>query len=167
MLFRKNKKKYEINMDMADNALQNILNTCKQSPNVIPLNQIVTRQKVSTRFYERLAKLASLLLLLTFLLPVYIIPLSRLTGDFFTPEPVTLVHHYQEGDILFLEFSGDNIQYNDAHMVTNDGETYYPLSIDKKGKRISFPYLEGQEILFHIPVKNSQEVQLLLTPVYE
>lgn len=167
MSFHKRKKKYELNMDMADNTLQNILSSCNRSPNILPLNQIVTRQKVSTRLYERLTLIASVLLLLTFLLPLYIIPLSRLTEAFFTPAPVVLVHHYLEGDSLYLEFSGDNIAFEDAYMVTTDGETYYPLSYDQADKRICFPYPEGEEILFHIPVKNSQEIQLLLTPIYE
>ena len=167
MLFRKKAKNYEINMDMADNALQNILSSCKQSPNVIPLNQIVKRQQLSTRLYERLAIIASVILLLTFLLPVYLLPLSKLTDGLFTPEPVRLTQHYQEDNTLTLMFSGDNILFKEAYMEIDGSEIYYPISFDKKGKTICFPYYEGKEVLFHIPVKGANEVQLLLTPVYE
>lgn len=159
--------KYQISMDTANATLQNVLTACNQSPNAIPFAKIVQTQKVNTRIYGKLISLASLLLLFTFLLPVYILPLSDITTDFFAPKPVTLVHHYLEEDVLYLEFNGDNIVYQQAYMVTEDGEKHFPLSYDEHKKNMSFTYFSGQEILFHIPVRDANEVQLLLTPVYE
>lgn len=167
MLFRRKNKNYEMNMDMANSTLQNVLTSCRQSPNIIPFQQIVEKQTVTTRIYKRLIIVVSILLLLTFLLPLYILPLCRMTEGYFTPAPVILTNHYTQDDILYLEFSGDHIQFDKAYMVTANDETYYPISFDKQKKCICFPYIEGQKIVFHIPVKNSQEVQLLLTPVYE
>ena len=108
-MFCHKNKKYQMDMDTANAALQNILAACDQAPNTIPFDKIVLRQKANTKPYNRLIVLTAVLLLLTFLSPLTIVPIATRLEPYFTPKPIKLVKDYIEDDILYLQFSGDDI----------------------------------------------------------
>lgn len=156
--------KYQMNMDVANTALQNILNTCNQSPNTIPFDKLILRQKLNTRIYDRILLIISILLFLTFASPLIVVPVSTLAENIFVAKPVEILGNYVEDDTIYFELTGDNILYHDAYMITESGEQYSALSYDQKEQIICFPYFTNQEINFFIPVKNDTTIHLLLSP---
>jgi len=164
MFLRKNQK-YQIDMDTANAALQNILAACDKAPNTIPFDKIVLRQKADTKSYNALLIITATFLLFTFLSPLTIIPISHCFEVFFTPEPVTLISDYVQDDMFYLKFSGDNILYEQAYMQTLDGEHIYAVSYDEKKGLICFPYDAENDTNIYIPIEGSEPLHLLLSPI--
>lgn len=158
------KKTYQIDIQKADSALQNIFAACNQSPNTIPFDKLVLRQKANTQIYNRLLIATAIILLFTFLAPFYIVPLSHVTEKLFTPEPVVLLNDYLEDDILYLQLAGDNILYEEAYLETHDGQRIAAVYHDKAKQLIGFPFPEEGESNIYIPIKNSEPLHFLLTP---
>lgn len=162
MFFHK-KNRYELDMTTANNALQNILSSCNQPVNTIPFDKLVLRKKVNAASYNRLIAATALLFVLTFLSPLAIVPLSELSETLFVPAPAELTLDYVENNILSLQFSGDNILYEEAFMETLSGEIIEPLSVDVSQGVISFPFL-SEEANIYVPVKGGETIHLLFTP---
>lgn len=163
MFFRK-QKKYEMNKDIANRALQDVFTACDKAPNTTPFDKLVLREKANTRPYNRMLLLTAMLLALTFLTPLLIVPLTAQISRWRTPEPPELVNDYVEDSCLYLQFTGDNIQYEDAYLEKQDGTILPILSYDAKSKTICFPYIEDSESNIYIPIKGGGALHLLLTP---
>ena len=88
MFFRKNKI-YKMDPGQANSALQNIFAACDQTPNTIPFDKLLLRQKLNTRKYDILLCVIALALFFTFLSPLVIVPLSQSVEQMTAPEPVT------------------------------------------------------------------------------
>lgn len=162
MFFHK-KNKYELDMTTANNALQNILSTCNQPVNTIPFDKLVLRKKVNAASYNRLIAATAVIFVLTFLSPLVIVPLSELNERLFAPAPAELTLDYVENNILSLQFTGDNILYEEAFMETLSGEIIKPLSVDASQGMVSFPFL-SEEANIYVPVKDGAPLHLLFTP---
>ena len=70
MFFRQ--KKYQMNIEQADATLQKVFATCKQSPNTTSFDKLLLRRQLNTRFLDNLLILTAIILLLTFLAPLFI-----------------------------------------------------------------------------------------------
>lgn len=163
MLFSK-KKTYEMNMEQANAALQNIFAACNQAPNTIPFDKLVLRQQLNTAVYTRLIAATFIALCLTFFAPLYIVPIASGIDHVLTPEPVKLVSDYCEENVLYLELSHNRILYEEAYIETLDGRKEYAISFDKKTCTIAFPYITDSECNIYIPVRNNEPLHLLLSP---
>ena len=149
MFFHK-KNRYELDMNTANNALQNILSTCNQPVNTIPFDKLVLRKKINAASYNRLT-------------PLIIVPLSEFNEKVFAPAPAELTLDYVENNVLSLKFTGDNILYDEAFMETLSGEIIEPLSVDSAKGVISFPFLT-EEANIYVPVSGGETIHLLFTP---
>lgn len=162
MFFHK-KNRYELDMNTANNTLQNILSTCNQPVNTIPFDKLVLRKKINAASYNRLIVATAVIFVLTFLSPLIIVPLSELNEKLFAPTPAELTLDYVENNVLSLQFTGDNILYDQAFMETLSGEIIAPLTVDSSKGVISFPFLT-EEANIYVPVKGGETIHLLFTP---
>lgn len=163
MFFHKSKK-YEMDMDIANETLQNIFAACDQAPNTIPFDKIVLRQKADTKPYDRLILFTALLFLLTFLSPLAIVPVATWLEPHFAPKPAELVENYLENDVLYLKFAGDHILYEQAYMEAADGNHIPVLSYNTDKGLICFPYDGSEELNIYIPIEGDSPLHFLLTP---
>ena len=157
------KETYEMDHNAADAALQSILAACDKEPNTIPFEKLTHRFKNNTTLYTVMLILTGVLFFATLLAPLYIPPIIELVEPYFAPEPVVLINDYVEDNILYLEFTGDNIQFEKAYMKTNDNRIENVLSYDVDTGVISFPYYDNIESNIYIPVKGSETLQFLVT----
>lgn len=163
MLFHKDKK-YQMDMNTANVALQNILAACDKAPNTIPFDKLILRQEANTRPYNRMILITSVILLLTFLSPLTVVPIATRLDLIFAPEPVRLVNDYLEEQILYLQFTGDDICFANAYIEYSDGRQISPSLIDTEQQLIGFLYDGTQEINIYIPLEDGTNVHYLLTP---
>lgn len=164
MFFRKNKT-YQMDMDTANAALQNILAACDKAPNTIPFDKIVLRQKANTKSYITLMIATAALLVFTFLSPIMVVSAANFYERLFPTEPVALVNDYVEDNILHLELTGDNILYSQAYMETLDGKRINLISFDAKAGLLRFPYDAVNETNIYIPIEGSEPMHLLISPI--
>lgn len=163
MFFHKHQK-YEMNMETANAALQNVFAACDKAPNTIPFDKLVLREKLNTRCYNRLLFIAALLLLLTFLSPLAIVPVSEYLDSRFPTTEAKLITDYVENGYLYLQLEGDNILYKDAYLEKPDGTVIPVQSYDRKKGILCLPYIDDAETNIYIPLKNGKVLHLLLSP---
>ena len=161
MLFHK-KHKYKMDPNTANATLQNVFTACDKPSNTAPFDKLRLRQKLNTLLHDRLRILTVAILLCTILLLLIAVPAAKLLNKQSNTIPVTLVNDYMEDGFLYLELSGDNIQYEEAWMAGMDGETISGIYDDQSGQ-IYFPVPDSGEFNIYIPVKNDEPFHLLLT----
>ncbi len=64
------KKTYQMDMDTANTALQNIFAACEKTPNTIPFDKLVLRQSAYTKPFDNLLIILTIALTLTILAPL-------------------------------------------------------------------------------------------------
>lgn len=163
-MFFEKKNKYEMNIDTANEILQNVFAAESKTPNTVPFDKLVLRQKANTRFYDRILVILFLVLLLTFLSPLALTPLTGNPNTGFISNSVELVDDYVEEGFLYLQLDGMLILYEDAYLETADGTQYSVISYDESIGTLCFPYIEGTESNIYIPLEGGQTFHLLLTP---
>ena len=141
MRFHKTKK-YKLDTAQANQALQNIFAACDNKPNTIPFDKLILRQKMNTGKYDRLLLVTYIALFLTFISPLVIVPFATQTRDWRAPEAVAMIDSYVSDGYLYVRMEGDNI----------------------KEKTLCFSYSNDTESNIYIPVKDSSDFHLLLTP---
>jgi len=158
------KNTYQMDINQANSTLQNVFAACDQAPNTIPFDKIILRQKANTKIYNRLITVTAVILLLTFLSPLVIVPVANLIEHITVPAPVVLLNDYVEDNILYLQFEGDNILYEEAYVEEINGKRHYAVTYDTKKQLIGFPYIREIEFNIYIPIKDSEPLHLLLSP---
>lgn len=162
MLFYK-RKTYRLNKEQANATLQNVFTECHHTPNTVPFDKILLRQKTNTRMYDILLCLTAFLLLATFLFPLAVAPTDYLLKRETPSEKIVLVSDDLSGDVLTLTLSGDGILFEQAYQETDTGIRESALSYDRKAGTICFTY-HKTETNIYIPVENAPTLHLLLSP---
>ncbi|HKM35709.1 MAG TPA: hypothetical protein VJY54_13355 [Lachnospiraceae bacterium] len=167
-MLRKNKKKfYYMNMDQANETLQNVFAACEKAPNTVPFDKLVLRQKLNTRIYDRLIILTAFLLLISFSSPLAVTPVNAAFNRNRDLSKITVDSDYEADGILYLNLIGDSILYDQAYQITADGIKEFPVSYDEKCSTICFPYHPDKEVNIYIPSSYEQSFHLLVTPMDE
>lgn len=151
-----------MDLKQADATLQNVFKACHIPPNTIAFDKLALRRKLNTRIYNRLLAITALLLLLTFILPLVVSPVSFFSGRKETSE-VILISDTLSGDVLKLTLSGSGICYSEAYQETASGIIEPALSYNEKTGVISFSYY-GTETNIYIPLENAPDFHLWLSP---
>lgn len=167
MLNRKKKKIYHMNMDQANQTLQNVFAACEKAPNTVPFDKLLLRQKLNTRIYNVLIILTLFFLLVTFLSPLAVAPVNASFNRNRDFSKITVESDYVADNILYLSLTGEDILLDQAFQITMEGIRELPLSYDEKCSTICFPYHLDQEVNIFIPSANGQPLHLLITPQEE
>lgn len=161
--FRK-KKKYQMDITLANETLQNVFSACEKEPNTIPFDKILLRQKPATKVFTVGKWITILMLVLTFLAPLAFKPspanLSNVSG---ISKNLSIVNHHITDGQLYIQFSGSSIDAEKCYMITITGETIAPLSMDPLTNTIAFQYLE-EETNIYIMSMDQSNMQILVSP---
>lgn len=162
-MFFSKKKIYQMDMEQANKALQNIFAACNQAPNTIPFDKLVLRKQLNTALYTRLIVITVITLVLTFVSPLAIVPVCNMLSPAESHTSVSLLDDYRDGDTLYLTFSQGNVLYGKAYLETAEGEIIPALSYDEKTNTIAFPYISDKECNIYIPVADGFPLHFLLS----
>lgn len=158
-------KKYALDIASADTALQNIFAAVGQTPNSVPFNKLVLRQKAVLKPYNIMLTICIILLVITAFCPLYFY-LNRPTAVM--PGSVTLGSHSATEEEICLEIlpSYMMVDVASSKLVTVSGKTYAPLRYDYSTHTITFPY-PGEECNIYVYCDNDCTLQLLFTPTQQ
>ncbi|HKM04727.1 MAG TPA: hypothetical protein VJZ04_09135 [Lachnospiraceae bacterium] len=163
-IFHKRNKRYQMDVTLANETLQNVFSACDKEPNTIPFDKILLKQKPETKLLSLGKWLTLFMLIITFLSPLAFRPspadVSQLNN---VNKNLTLLSHYIADNCLYLEFSNNTFDYEKSYMQTSDGELYKPISIDPISNIIVFPYLEVETTIYIFSLDQSS-MQLLVSP---
>ena len=159
-MFRK-KKTYQMDIKSADTTLQNIFAACNETPNTVPFDKLLLRQKAHTRNYDILLAIIALIIFITLLAPRPFLAF-RETVNY---SPVILEEHYVSNDRLHLVLDTGNheIKYEEAYLVSATGTVYEIVSYDDSAHSLCFPYVP-YECNIYIPYGNDLQLHLLISP---
>ena len=135
MFFQK-QNKYKMNPDIANHTLQNVFAACDRESNATPFDKLILRKRANTRVYDRLILLTSLFLLLTFLAPLFIVPVSTMLGKRTDSESPALVRDYVEDSCLYLELKLSMRKHTLKRQMERSFP-FYPLT--ERPKRFASP----------------------------
>lgn len=135
-LFHRKKEKFEYNIDVnsANEMLQNVFEAVGQTPNTIPFDKLLLRQKAKTGSLIAARSACTAALILTLFMP-----LAFVYGAFDTKNPI-IINNYKENELLWIELEDDitGIDYSHIYATTEDGAELLPFSIDRNKGLISF-----------------------------
>ncbi len=160
MFFR---KQYKIDMNSADQTLQNIFAACNVEPNTIPFDKLILREHKRLMPYNICLAITILILLITLSTPLIFIPFSNTNGKLHI---ITLEQHHIEDGILYIKVKPchGSIDLNNSYMLTCTGEKIAVLSYDSENHILAFPYL-NEECNIYILGENNSTLHLLYTPL--
>lgn len=160
-MFRK-KKTYQMDMKSADTTLQNIFAACNETPNTVPFDKLLLRQKAHTRDYDILLTIMAFIILLTLLAPLPFLAFKETVNY----SPIVLEEHFVSNNKLHLVLDTGNheIQYEEAYLVSATGSIYEVVSYDDKAHSLCFPYVP-YECDIYIPYGEDLLLHLLISPV--
>lgn len=155
------KKTYQIDMETANVALQNVFVACQETPNTIPFDKLVLRQKARTQKYDNLLVIIIIIIALTILAPL---PFLRFKA-YLDYSPIVLKEHYVDGNKLYLELDTGNhtIKYEEAYLLSSGGNIYEIVSYNSNSYSLCFPYIT-KECNIYIPYDEDSLLHLSLTP---
>ena len=157
-------KHYTLNKDIANYTLQNVLLSCEQIPGEKSLDEAIKHSAQNAR--KKLSPVVICVILfifvLFFILGFIIGKRTRIASE--KKNQVRLEKDYDVDNILYLDFSGKGIIFDEAYMETRSGHKYDCEVIDKKSQLLTFPYIENEEANIYIPVKGKKTLHFLITP---
>lgn len=131
---KKNDFEYDIDMNSANQLLQNVFEAVGQTPNSIPFDKLLLRQKARTGSLLAARTICTTALILTLCMPFVF---WRGLTD--TKNPV-ITNNYKEEQFLWIELEDDitGIDYNSIYALTDSGQTLHPVSVDRETCMIAF-----------------------------
>jgi len=162
---RKHTQTYTMDVNTANETLQNVFLACNQPPNTVPFDKLLLRRKLNTRHYTICICIILLFLVLTFLSPFVFMhhSVSKIVTVNGYHSSIIVVDHYLKKDYFCLVLSGKGIDYADAYLTDSSGQKMSPSSFDVLKGHIVFPY-DGKEVQIYIPSDDGTTLHLLLSP---
>lgn len=160
--FRK-KNKYSMDMETANQTLQNVFAACEAPPNTVPFDKLVLRQRAHTRAFFYAKWICFLFLILTLASPLIF---QEYPSHLRTTKKASVIHveeHYILEDTFHIVLSGPDLNLKDSYITTADGTVYPPDRFDNATGEIVFPY-PGGEINIFISQGENEYLQIILTP---
>lgn len=160
--FKKKKKKYHMNIDTANETLQNVFSACEKEPNTIPFDKIVLRNRFNRFFYNICMLILCICFVLLLLCPLAFLPKAP-SLQLQTEQGISLLSHNRVHDTLVLVLSDPNILSDECFMLTLEDEKIMPLSFDAESNTLIFPY-PSEEVNIYVYSSTGAFLHLLLSP---
>jgi len=161
-LFRK-KNKYSMDMEIANQTLQNVFAACDAPPNTVPFDKLVLRQRAHTRILCYAKWVCFLCLILILIEPL---AFQGFPSRLHTTEKINHIRiekHYIQDHKFHIYLEGTDLNLAGSYITSTDGTVYPPDCFDNATGEIVFPY-PGGEINIFISQGKDEYLQIVLTP---
>ena len=160
-MFQK-KKSIQLDIELADATLQSIFEACDLSPNSIPFDKIVLRQKVETIYFNTCILFCIPFLLVTLLAPIPFLLINHHNQKQAASNSIRIEKDYLDEDIIYFKLSVA-VDPNACHLILSDGSFIEPMSYDNLTKTIAFPYPDTEASIY-METPNDVSAVVLVTP---
>lgn len=168
MADKKTKKKATtrkpIDKAQANETLQNVFEACNQSPNAVAVDQLLEQKKAMVHPYNVWIVVSIIALILTFLSPLALNPMSNRVKGGSSSSDVTITSHQIENGHFIMTLSGDFIDYSSIYAMDANGKKIFPDAYSAADGTVSIPYNGNQELNIFISDYNAKQLHLLLSP---
>ncbi|MBO4678517.1 MAG: hypothetical protein J5626_02510 [Lachnospiraceae bacterium] len=158
------KKTYSMDIDTAGKMLENVFAAANTSPNKVPFDKIVLRNKQNLFTDNLFIVLSSVIFIITLILPLFF-PHSKvlMSVDAASGRPLTVKEHHMEESSFSISFDGLPVDIDSSYMVDESDRTVSVSSYDKKTNTVVFPY-DNKEYNIYVYDTNGKCIHLLLSP---
>ena len=158
------KQKYNIDIDTAGKMLENVFAACDTTPNRVPFDKIVLKQRLNLFTDNLFIILSIVVFIITFLAPLFF-PHSSIfmSADAGTGRPMSVTTHEMTESSFSVSFDGAAIDIGASYMEGEDGVTVTASEYDRDTNTITFPYY-AQEYNIFVYDTNGRCMHLLLSP---
>lgn len=164
MIFPNKKNTYNMDMETANQTLQNIFAACDTPPNTIPFDKIVLRQKARTRIFFFAKWICFLCVLLTMISPMAFQNMpSSFTNSVVGHNEIHVEKHFIKDSYFYLYVSGNDLELKYSYAVAKDGIVYLPISYNNEMGELVFPYT-GDSLNIFVSYSKNEFLQIVLTP---
>lgn len=153
-----------MDINTANQTLQNVFAACNKKPNTIPFDKLVLRGLAQTTLVSICKWSAAVFLLL-----VLLSPLAFRNPDFSVSskgfgQRIAIVDHHLYTSSFEMELSGGNIDYTNIYAKKPDGTVVFPSSVSLNGKTMTvrIPY-DGTSLNIYIPDTDGNIIQAVLS----
>ena len=155
--------KYSMDMQTANDILQNVFLAGEQAPNTIPFDKLVLRGKARTTLISVALWISTVMLVLILLSPLAFRS-SFKVEDHGVGNSVRITSHQLYTDVFVLLIAGDHVDYDAIYALKNDGTPVYPTHIRFVNDEIevTLPY-DGSALNIYIPDDNGNTLQAVLS----
>ena len=166
MIFKnicKKKNTYTMDIESANDTLQNVFAALEKEPNTVPFDKIVLRQKANT-LSAKLCKYASLLMiLLLIIIPIFTLRLNAKVETNIGDSQINVIDYYVGNDTIHLTLDSDNYYYPSCYAIDADGNRELPIIDSNDSCHLIFKYT-GIELNIFIADKQGEYYHLIVTP---
>ena len=158
------KKRNNIDKAQANQILQNVFQACNQQPNHVTVDQLLERKKAMVHPYNVWIVVSIVALVLTFLSPLALNPMSNRIKKGEPETNITITNHQVTDGHFQMTLSGDFIDYSSIHAPNSAGKKIYPDSYSAADGTVSIPYDGKEELNIYVSDYNGKQLHLLLSP---
>lgn len=161
MFFR---KKYNMDMNTANQTLQNVFAACSQAPNTVPFDKLMLKGLAQTALVTACKWIAA-----GFLLLILVAPLAFRNSDFSVSsksfrESISITDHQLYEHEFKMVLNGSDVDYDNIYAKKPDGTFVFPSSVNISNDTmiVTIPY-DGISLNIYIPDKNGKTLQAILS----
>lgn len=157
------KKKHQMDIETANQTLQNVFAACNHKPNSIPIETILSQRKVNTGYVS-----VCMWVCIAFLIAVLLSPIGLYQTNFHISsllsisDFITIEEHSLTDDCFTMKLKGDNIDYDKISMMDDGGTVILPDEIIPEEQIIRIYHPSGT-LNIYIPDKDGHTLLAVLT----
>lgn len=156
--------KYNMDMNTANNILQNVFAAEQQSPNTIPFDAIVLKSRARTTLVTSCMWVGIIMLCLVILSPLAFQGQDLRVTDYSDSKSLQIIEHQLFTEEFVMIVSGSRLDYQKIYATKNDGTVIFPSRIRfvNGNTEVTIPY-DGDSLNFFIPDKDGNVMQAILS----
>ena len=156
--------KYNMDVDTANNILQNVFAAKEQSPNTIPFDKIILKSKARTTMVTSCMWVGIIMLCLVILSPLAFRSQDLKVTDYTKAKNLQIIEHQLFTEEFVMIVSGSKLDYQKVYAKKNDGTVVYPSKIRfiNGNAEITIPY-DGDALNLFIPDTDGNIMQAILS----
>lgn len=156
--------KYNMDINTANDILQNVFAAKQQAPNTTPFDKIVLKSKARTSLVTSCMWVGIIMLCLTILSPLAFRSTDFKVTDFTEAQNLQIVEHQLFTEEFVMIVSGSKLDYQSVYASKNDGTVIFPSRIRfiNGNAEITIPY-DGEALNLFIPDTDGNVMQAILS----
>ena len=156
--------KYNMDINTANDILQNVFAAKQQAPNTTPFDKIVLKSKARTSLVTSCMWVGIIMLCLTILSPLAFRSTELKVTDFTEAQNLQIIEHQLFTEEFVMIVSGSKLDYQSVYASKNDGTVIFPSRIRfiNGNAEITIPY-DGEALNLFIPDTDGNVMQAILS----
>lgn len=156
--------KYNMDIDTANDILQNVFAAKNQAPNTTSFDMIVLKSKARTSLVTSCMWVGIIMLCLVILSPLAFQSQELKVSNLASTGEVQIVEHRLFSEEFVMMLSGSKLDYQQIYALKNDGTVIFPSRIRfiNGNTEVTFPY-EGESLNLYIPDIDGGVIQAILS----